>query len=263
MRLFHGLPSAVRNKKQALRLALCASVSALVLLGFTTTGPQEAIAQKRNTPKSPSEERSDFRPPSVPLVTHSPYFCVWSNANSLTDDWTRHWTGAVQALAGLVRIDDKPYRWAGPEPKAVPALSFTGLEIYPTRSIYHMEGGGIRLNVTFLSPLVPTNLEVMSRPVTYVTWSAEAIDGKNHPVSLYFDCTGEWAVNTPGTGHQRNDKYAQRPADRQNRHGRSESPDQSRATTCALTTATSMWPCRRTRQCRNRASCPLMPAVVI
>lgn len=197
MRLFHGLPSAVRNKKQALRLALCASVSALVLLGFTTTGPQEAIAQKRNTPKSPSEERSDFRPPSVPLVTHSPYFSVWSNANSLTDDWPRHWTGAVQALAGLVRIDDKSYRWAGPEPKAVPALSFTGLEIYPTRSIYHMEGGGIRLNVTFMSPLVPSNLEVMSRPVTYVTWSAEAIDGKNHPVSLYFDCTGEWAVNTP------------------------------------------------------------------
>ena len=197
MNLSSSLQRVIGSRKQTGRRALCAIVGAIGLLMVAGLASQKADAQRRNTPKSPTEERGDFRPPSVPLVTHSPYFSVWSNANSLTDDFTRHWTGAIQPIEGLIRIDDKPYRWAGPEPKAVPALSFTGLEIYPTRSIYHMEGGGVRLNITFLSPLLPANLEIASRPVTYVTWSAESIDGKNHPVTLYFDCTGEWAVNTP------------------------------------------------------------------
>ena len=112
-------------------------------------------------------------------------------------NWSQHWTGAVQPLAGLILIDDKPYRWAGPQPKPVPALTTTGVEVYPTRTIYHMEGGGVRLNVTFLSPLLPTDLEVMARPVTYMTWDAQAIDDKTHSVSLYFDCTAEWAVDKP------------------------------------------------------------------
>jgi hypothetical protein len=36
----------------------------------------------------------------------------------------------------------------------------------------------------------------MSRPVTYLTWEARATDGREHNVSLYFDCTAELAVNT-------------------------------------------------------------------
>ena len=175
------------------------SVSRFVcsILALAVLIPGACEAQNRRKPASPTEEKSDFRPPATPLVTHNPYFSVWSMNDHLTDDWTRHWTGKVQPIAGLIRIDNKPYRWAGPQPKAVPALSPTGVEIYPTRTVYHMEGGGIRLNVTFLSPLLPTNLDVMARPVTYLTWDAQAIDGKTHPVTLYFDCTGEWAVNTP------------------------------------------------------------------
>ena len=169
----------------------CSVLALAVLL------PTATVAQNRRKPAPPTVEKSDFRPPAVPLVTHSPYFSVWSMNDYLTDDWSRHWTGKVQPIAGLIRIDNKSYRWAGPKPNAVPAMSSTGIEIFPTRTVYHMEGGGIRLNVTFLSPLLPTNLEVLARPVTYVTWEAQAIDDKPHPVTLYFDCTGEWAVNSP------------------------------------------------------------------
>ena len=137
------------------------------------------------------------RPPAVPLVTHNPYFSVWSTTDRPTDDWSRHWTGAVQAMCGMARVDDKAYRLLGPKPDSAPAMTMAGLEVTPTRTTYVMDGGGVRILMTFLSPLLPHDPSVLARPVTYLTWDVQSADGKPHDVSLYFDATGEWAVNTP------------------------------------------------------------------
>lgn len=138
-----------------------------------------------------------FRPPAVPLITHDPYFSVWSMADKLTDDPTRHWTGVVQSMEGLVRIDGKTYRFMGSERhNKFPALDQTSVEVLPTRTIYQFSGAGIDLTLTFLTPALPADLDVMSRPVTYLIWDAKANDAREHAVQLYFDTSTQIAVDT-------------------------------------------------------------------
>jgi hypothetical protein len=88
-----------------------------------------------------------------------------------------HWTGKPHRLTGLVRIDGKGFRIMGKEPANVPALTQTGLEVLPTRTIYTFEGQGVRLTLTFMAAALPDDLAVLSRPVTYVTCDVRATDG--------------------------------------------------------------------------------------
>jgi hypothetical protein len=139
----------------------------------------------------------DLRPPAVPLVACDPYFSIWSMADRLTDDVTRHWTGTPHALGGLVRIDGKSFRLIGNQPAQVPPMEQTSLRVLPTRTIYEFQAGGVRIRLTFMTPALARDLELLARPVTYLTWTARSLDGQPHSVSLYFDASAQIVVNTP------------------------------------------------------------------
>src|SRR5687768_7584548 len=133
--------------------------------------------------------QSAFRPPAVPLVTHDPYFSVWQMADKLNEDWSRHWTGSIQAMCGLIRIDGTAHRFAGLFPESAAPMRQLSVEVLPTRTIYVFEAAGVVLRLTFMSPLLPEDLDLVSRPVTYVTMDVRSIDGSPHSVSLYYDVT--------------------------------------------------------------------------
>jgi len=141
-----------------------------------------------------SEAGAQQRPPAVPLVAHNPYFSVWSAADKLTDRETTHWTGARQPLHGLARIDGKAYRFMGSEPRDVPAMEQVSLAVTPTHSVYRFKAAEVNLTVSFFTPSLPKDLDILSRPVTYLTLTANGEGG--HTVSVLLDVDPVIAVNT-------------------------------------------------------------------
>jgi hypothetical protein len=72
----------------------------------------------------------------------------------------------------------------------------TSLEIAPTHTIYRFEQQGVRIEVSFLSPVLPFDLDVLSRPVSYITMTASGIDGAKHRVQLLFEVSSGLATDT-------------------------------------------------------------------
>ncbi len=171
----------VTKTSMSIRAVLLASV---LMLGGTSA----SLAQNLQAPQ---------RPPAVPLVTHDPYLSIWSMADKLTDQNTKHWTGTEQPLTGLIRIDGATYRYMGARPRrGVPAMQQISLAVAPTHTSYTFEQAGVRLVFAFFTPAFPQDLDLLSRPVTYLTWTVTALDSKKHDVSIYLDADPVLAVNT-------------------------------------------------------------------
>lgn len=138
-----------------------------------------------------------LRPPAVPLIVHDPYFSVWSAADRLNDACPTHWTGKNHGFACLIRVDDHTYRLMGLEPQSCEPLPQESVRVTPTRTAYTFANADVRVTMTFMTPALPDNLDILARPVTYLTWEIAPLGGKDRRVTIYLDCTGDLAVNTP------------------------------------------------------------------
>lgn len=140
---------------------------------------------------------SRFVPPATPLVACDPYFSIWSTGRALNAVETTHWTGKQHRLGAQIVVDGSRYRLMGATPEAVPALSQSDQQVTPTQSLYHFAGAGVLVELRFTTPALPEDIDLLSRPITYVTFKVHSADGKNHKVSLQLDASTEICVNNP------------------------------------------------------------------
>lgn len=160
-----------------------------------------------SAPATVSEDTSPhLRPPATPLVTVDPFFSIWSMSDRLFDDHTRHWTTTRMSIVGLAHIDGRAWRFCGRTRMDSPNWSYRSeppgmeqrsLSVDPLSTRYCFYADGVELTVRFMTPLLAEDLDILSRPFSYMEMSAKSLDGRTHRVSLYVDVSAEAAVDTP------------------------------------------------------------------
>ncbi len=94
-----------------------------------------------------------------------------------------------------ITIDGTAYRLIGSAPADQQKMNQTRVSILPTRTIYEFESAGVALTLTFMTPALPESIDLLSWPVTYVSYFARSTDQRTHDVSLSFEASSEIAVN--------------------------------------------------------------------
>lgn len=140
-----------------------------------------------------------LRAPAYPLITVDPYFSVWSMADQLNTDVTKHWTGTPQPITATAEIDGFEYLWMGDaKSHAAIAMEQFSVDFDALSTTYIFLGGGVELTAIFTSPLLPQDLMLLSRPITYLNVSVKSIDGNSHQVNITIDVSEEICLNHKG-----------------------------------------------------------------
>lgn len=168
-------------------------------------------------------QQNALRAPAYPLITIDPYTSCWSAGDYLYDNHTTHWTGQPFPLVGALRVDGKTYRFMGIDAPtgafdanfggerylSTPALQKSA-DVQAMQTIYEFTCGPVGLTLTFTAPLFLDDLELISRPVNYISYETRSLDGAAHDVQIYFEASPACAVNTAdqqsvGSGYRKND----------------------------------------------------------
>lgn len=71
------------------------------------------------------------------------------------------------------------------------------VEVNATQTIYNFTCGPVDLNLKFISPLLLKDMDILSRPVSYISYKVKSNDGQKHDVKIYLGASSDIAVNIP------------------------------------------------------------------
>lgn len=69
------------------------------------------------------------------------------------------------------------------------------VDVLPTQTYYTFECGPVELDLVFTAPFIPTDLDLISTPINYISYRVRSKDNANHNVQIYFETTPQIAVN--------------------------------------------------------------------
>lgn len=107
--------------------------------------------------------------PAYPLFVKDPYFSIWAPDDILNDSDTVFWHGEKKPMYGKVVADGKEYIFLGAGNGETPLKQIT-VDLTAFSTIYKFEGDAFDLNVEFLSPLPPDDLDTASCPVCFMRY---------------------------------------------------------------------------------------------
>lgn len=139
-----------------------------------------------------------LRYPAVPLITHSPYFSLWSPDGVPNRQDTCHWTGKPQPMAGTIRVGKHEYGFLGKS--AVPPMGTVSVQVTACSTEYVLESPEVQLTLTFTSPLLLDDLKLLARPVTYISARVAPREGRDvsGPVTITLSASEAFCLDHQG-----------------------------------------------------------------
>lgn len=100
-------------------------------------------------------------------------------------------TGGAWLDAGLA------YKPAIKNEAAILTAEQKSVDVKATQTVYTFTCGAADVALTFTSPLIMSNLDLLARPVSYVSFKVHSNDKKQHEAQVYFGASTAIAVNEP------------------------------------------------------------------
>lgn len=148
---------------------------------------------------------------AVPLIVADPFLSVWSHSEVLTDDVTKHVGGTTHPLEGYVEVDGRLYRFLGTESfdvvgriagwdaEAGVAVQ-KAVHVTPTQTYVTLEAAGVRFTVVFAAPQLVDDPTSLGAAVNYVSYQAEAVDGKAHEAKVHLSFSSSLVCRSSNAG---------------------------------------------------------------
>lgn len=115
--------------------------------------------------------------PSYPIFAKDPMFSFWCKSEELNESNIQAWWGGEKKLYGFIKSKGETYCFLGKHDDFVSCgikkAEQLSLGITSFTTDYEFAAGDIRLKIRFVSPLLPTDLEMISLPVCYMEYEIE------------------------------------------------------------------------------------------
>jgi len=140
-----------------------------------------------------------LRAPAYPLITIDPYFNVWSAADHPAETDTVHWTDKPITMSIIANVDGKDYRLVGKyASEEIPEANLTSVDCNAFSTVYSYLISGAKIELKFTSPIIPDDLYMLSRPISYLEVTKDTCDCRRHEVSVRVEVSEEICMNLKG-----------------------------------------------------------------